>query len=112
MTDISQEIRERMRRIKLLILDCDGVLTDGRMVQLTSKSAILVNGMPSTPEQLRPGMSVMISAVNPVVYRNGRYVLFNQGFSDVPSGSPETWDSKFEGYEADTADAAMQNQSP
>jgi hypothetical protein len=88
------------------------VLRDGRMVQLTSKSAILVNGMPSTPEQLRPGMSVMISAVNPVVYRDGRYVLFNQGFSDVGSGSPETWDSKFEGYEADTADAAMQIQSP
>jgi hypothetical protein len=86
------------------------VLTDGRMVQLSSKSAILVNGMPSTPAQLRPGMPVVISAVNPVVYRNGRYALLNEGFYDAGTGSPATWDSRYEGYEADTDNAAMQPQ--
>ena len=86
------------------------VLTDGRVVQLTSKSAILVNGMPSTPAQLRPGMPVSISAANPVVYRNGRYVLLNEGFFDAGNGSASTWDSKYEGYEADTDNAAMQPQ--
>jgi len=79
-------------------------------VQLTSKSAILVNGMPSTPAQLRPGMPVSISAANPVVYRNGRYVLLNEGFFDAGNGSASTWDSKYEGYEADTDNAAMQPQ--
>ncbi len=86
------------------------VLTDGRMVQLTSKSAILVNGMPSTPAQLRPGMPVTISAINPVVYRDGRYVLLNEGFFDPGNGSASTWDSRYEGYEADTDNAAMQPQ--
>ena len=86
------------------------VLTDGRMVQLTSKSAILVNGMPSTPAQLRPGMPVTISAINPVVYRDGRYVLFNEGFFDSGNGSAMTWDSEYSGYEADVDNAAMQPQ--
>jgi hypothetical protein len=87
------------------------VLTDGRMVQLTSKSAILVSGMPTTPEQLRPGMAVTVSAVNPVVYRNGRYALLNEGFFDSGNGSAMTWDSKYSGYEADSGNAAMQPQS-
>lgn len=88
------------------------VLTDGRMVQLSSKTAILVNGYPTTPAQLRPGMPVVLSAINPVVYRNGRYVLLNQGFFDPGNGSASTWDGKFAGYEADTDNAAMQTQSP
>jgi hypothetical protein len=86
------------------------VLTDGRMVQLSSKSAILVNGMPSTPAQLRPGMPVTISGVNPVVYRDGRYVLYNEGFFDPGNGSAYTWDGKYAGYEAETDNAAMQPQ--
>jgi hypothetical protein len=86
------------------------VLTDGRLVQLTSKSAILVGGMPTRPEQLRPGMAVTVSAVNPVVYRDGRYVLLNEGFFDSGNGSAMTWDSKYSGYEADTDNAAMQPQ--
>jgi 3-deoxy-D-manno-octulosonate 8-phosphate phosphatase (KDO 8-P phosphatase) len=32
--DRDREILERARRIKLLILDCDGVLTDGRIIML------------------------------------------------------------------------------
>ena len=34
MIESSQEIIDRARRIKLLILDCDGVLTDGRIIML------------------------------------------------------------------------------
>ncbi|MEK6408453.1 MAG: HAD-IIIA family hydrolase [Acidobacteriota bacterium] len=34
MIDAGQNILERARRIKLLILDCDGVLTDGRIIML------------------------------------------------------------------------------
>jgi hypothetical protein len=86
------------------------VLTDGRLVQLTSKSAILVGGMPTRPEQLRPGMAVTVSAINPVVYRDGRYVLLNEGFYDAGNGSATTWDGKYSGYEADMDNAAMQPQ--
>jgi 3-deoxy-D-manno-octulosonate 8-phosphate phosphatase (KDO 8-P phosphatase) len=32
--DATQEIIDRARKIKLLILDCDGVLTDGRIIML------------------------------------------------------------------------------
>ncbi len=34
MIDADQDIIDRARRIKLLILDCDGVLTDGRIIML------------------------------------------------------------------------------
>ena len=34
MIDADQEIINRARKIKLLILDCDGVLTDGRIIML------------------------------------------------------------------------------
>ena len=34
MIDAAPDIVERARRIKLLILDCDGVLTDGRIIML------------------------------------------------------------------------------
>lgn len=87
------------------------VLTDGRMVQLTSKTAILVNGYPTTPAALYPGLPVVLSAINPVVSRDGRSVLLNTGFFDSGTGSAMTWDSKYAGYEADTDNAAMQVQS-
>jgi len=86
-------------------------LTDGRMVQLTSKSAILVSGHPTIPDQLAPGMPVMISAINPVVSRDGRSVVLNQGFFDPSHGGSLTWDAKFAGYEGDTANASMQPQA-
>jgi hypothetical protein len=86
-------------------------LTDGRMVQISSKTAILVNGFPTAPAQLRPGMPVMLSAVNPVVSRDGRSVVLNEGFFDPGNGSPLTWDSKFAGYEGQSANAAMQPQA-
>lgn len=34
MTDHADDITDRARRIRLLILDCDGVLTDGRIIML------------------------------------------------------------------------------
>ena len=34
MIDADQEITDRARKIKLLVLDCDGVLTDGRIIML------------------------------------------------------------------------------
>jgi 3-deoxy-D-manno-octulosonate 8-phosphate phosphatase (KDO 8-P phosphatase) len=32
---LSEELRDRLLKIKLLILDCDGVLTDGRIIPLS-----------------------------------------------------------------------------
>jgi hypothetical protein len=86
-------------------------LTDGRMVQITSKTAILVNGHPTTPDALYSGTPVMLSAINPVVSRNGRVVVLNEGFFDPGSGSAMTWDATYSGYEADTDNAGMQVQS-
>ncbi|HSB09550.1 MAG TPA: HAD-IIIA family hydrolase [Blastocatellia bacterium] len=34
MTDADQTVTERARKVRLLILDCDGVLTDGRIIML------------------------------------------------------------------------------
>ncbi|HKP11369.1 MAG TPA: HAD hydrolase family protein, partial [Blastocatellia bacterium] len=34
MTEPTEDIFERARRVRLLILDCDGVLTDGRIIML------------------------------------------------------------------------------
>jgi hypothetical protein len=84
-------------------------LTDGRMVQLSSKSVILVNGHPTPAEQVHPGTTVLVSAVNPVVSRDGRIVILNEGFYDM--GSSLDWDAKYSGYEADTGNAGMQPQS-
>lgn len=87
------------------------VLSDGRMVQIGPKTIIMVNGHPVELAALRPGQGVVISAANPVVYRNGRYVLLNSGFRDPDTNSTLTWDSKWEGYEAELAHAGMQIQS-
>jgi hypothetical protein len=86
-------------------------LTDGRMVQVTSKTAVLVNGYPTSPDALYPGTPVMLSAINPVVSRDGRTAVLNVGFFDPGNGSAMTWDSKYAGYEADTDNAAMQPQA-
>ena len=34
MIDATQEVIDRARKVKLLVLDCDGVLTDGRIIML------------------------------------------------------------------------------
>ena len=53
----------------------------------------------------------MLSAINPVIYRDGRSVLLNEGFFDHGNGSAMTWDAKYAGYEADVDNAAMAIQS-
>jgi hypothetical protein len=86
------------------------VFTDGRMLRMTPKSVILWNGQPVAYGELRPGMTVDIRDSNPVVYRDGRYVLFNTGYRDPETGSSLTWDSTYAGYEADIDHAGMQVQ--
>lgn len=49
----------------------------------------------------------MLTAINPVVYRSGRYALMNEGFRD-DSGSVLAPDADFAGYEADVDDPGMQ----
>lgn len=86
------------------------VLSDGRMVQLTPSSVVTVNGQPVAVSTIYPGEYVAVSGVNPVVYRDGRYVVLNTGFRDAGNGGVMTWDSKYAGYEAETNNAAMQVQ--
>lgn len=87
------------------------VFTDGRAFQTGPGAVILVDNRPVTLTEIRPGMLVAVSAANPVVYRNGRYALLNQGFFDANSGSSLSADAVYAGYEADTSNAAMQVQS-
>jgi hypothetical protein len=86
--------------------------TDGRLVQTTPKSVILVNGRPLPFNALQPGRSVVVKDFNPVVSRDGRYVLLNTGYRDPDTGSALTWDSEYAGYEADAAHGGMQVQAP
>ncbi len=86
------------------------VLSDGRMVQLTPSSVVMVNGQPVAVSAVYPGEYVTVAAVNPVVYRDGRYVVLNQGYRDAGNGSSMTWDSRYAGYDAETNNAAMQVQ--
>jgi hypothetical protein len=83
------------------------VLSDGRMVQTGPSTVILVDQRPMNLADLRPGTPVTISAANPVVYRNGRYALLNEGFRDAGSGSALSWDSNYAGYDAETDNAGM-----
>jgi hypothetical protein len=76
-------------------------------VQTGPSTVILVDQRPMHIADLRPGTRVTISAANPVVYRNGRYVLLNQGFRDAASGSGLAWDSNYAGYDAQTDNAGM-----
>ena len=87
------------------------VLSDGRMVQIGPKTIILADGRPIHLAALKPGAKVIISAVNPVVYRNGRYALLNSGFRDSGTGSSLTWDSQWAGYEVEIEHGGMQIQS-
>lgn len=87
------------------------VFTDGRMVQTTPKSVILVNDRPLPFYALRPGLTIDVKDFNPVVYRDGRSAVLNTGYRDPGNGSSLTSDSKYTGYEADEAHAGMQIQS-
>lgn len=87
------------------------VLSDGSAYQVGSKTAILVDSFPVSVDAVRPGMTVMLSPINPVVSRDGRSVTLNQGFDDF-GGSALPWDSVYEGYEATTHNAGMQIPAP
>jgi len=85
------------------------VLEDGRVVQTGPKTVALIDGRPMAVTELRPGMRVALTAINPVVYRSGRYALMNDGFRD-DSGSVLAPDADFAGYEAAIDHAGMQVQ--
>jgi hypothetical protein len=77
------------------------MLQDGTSVVMAEPAPVV-----SEPAAL-PRSTVV--AINPVVYRSGRYALLNEGFRD-DSGSTLAPDADFAGYEADTDDAGMQVQ--
>jgi hypothetical protein len=85
------------------------VFEDGRIVQTGPKTIAIVDGRPVELVTIVPGTRVVLTAINPVVYRNGRYALMNEGFRD-DSGSVLAPDADFAGYEADVDDAGMQVQ--
>jgi preprotein translocase subunit YajC len=51
------------------------VLDDGRMYRATSSTVFLVENRPATLGTLRPGERVVIQGGEPVIYRDGRYVV-------------------------------------
>ena len=67
--------------------------------------------MPTAKRSSANEIQLNDSAVNPVVSRDGRSVILNEGFFDPGNGGSITWDAKFSGYEGDTANAAMQPQA-
>jgi len=86
------------------------MLSDGRAVYVGPSTVVLVNERVVPVETVRPGTAVTVTAVNPIVYRDGRYALMNEGFVD-DNGSLLAADAKYAGYEAATSDAAMQIQA-
>lgn len=87
------------------------VLTDGRVVVVGPTSVIQANGRPSKLASLLPGEQVVITETNPVVSRDGRSAVLNQGYVDADTGAALTSDSKYAGYEADISHAGMQIQT-
>jgi hypothetical protein len=87
------------------------VLDDGRSVQTRADTAALVDRRPVEVFDLRPGMDVVLTAIDPVVDRSGRYVLLNEGFGD-DNGFPLALEADFEGYEADIGHGGTQVQAP
>lgn len=90
-----------------------GVVTlgDGRLVMLGPKSVVMAEDHPVNVGLLHPGMAVTITEVSPVVYRDGRYAVLNEGVRDADTGSALASDAKYYGLDADTANAAMQVQA-
>ncbi len=87
------------------------VFDDGRTVLLGPQNVIMANGRPVGLAAVQPRMSVTVTAGNPVVYKNGRYALLNEGYRDADTGSTLAWDSKYEGYEAILPNAGMDIQA-
>lgn len=86
------------------------VLSNGRVVQVGPSTVVMVDGHPVVLTSIGPGTRVTLSRVKPIVYRDGRIALMNEGFRD-DNGSRLAADAKYAGYEADRADAALQVQA-
>lgn len=88
------------------------VFRGGRAFLLGPASVVLRAGRPVQSGSVLPGMTVTLSALNPVVSGDGRAVLLNEGFMDGDTGSALSWDATYEGYEAIIDNAGMQIQAP
>ena len=51
------------------------MLDDGRMFRVTPSTVFMVGNRPAAFTTLRPGDRVLIQSADPVVYRDGRYVV-------------------------------------
>lgn len=85
-------------------------LSDGRAYLTSPKTAIIYRNEPIDIAALQPGMTVTMGP-DPVVYRDGRVVVLNEGWEDSDNLSAMTWDSRYAGYEALSDNAAMQVQA-
>ncbi len=85
-------------------------LSDGRAYLTSPKTAIISRNEPTDIAALRPGMTVTMGP-DPVVYRDGRVVVLNEGWEDSDNLSAMTWDSRYAGYEGLSDNAAMQVQA-
>ena len=54
------------------------VLDNGQMYQATSETVVLVNTQPTAMTAVAPGTPVVLHSAQPVVLRDGRYVLLTQ----------------------------------
>ena len=62
------------------------VLDSGQMYQATPQTVFLVNNQPATFATLAPGTPVVVQYGQPVVWREGRYVVMNQPAGAVVQG--------------------------
>lgn len=51
------------------------MLDDGRMYRVTPSTVFMIDNRPAAFTTLRPGDRVLIQSADPVVYRDGRYVV-------------------------------------
>ena len=66
------------------------MLEDGRMYRVTQSTVFMVDNRPTGFTTLRPGDRVVIQSAEPVVYREGRYVVAAPGavITQVPPPPP------------------------
>ena len=60
------------------------ILDNGQMYQATPQTVFLVNNQPATFATLAPGTPIAIQYAQPVMYRDGRYVVMTQ---PAPAGT-------------------------
>ncbi len=64
------------------------MLDDGRMYRVTPSTVLLVDNRPAALATLRPGERVIIQAGEPVLYREGRYVVVQAAPSTTVTTMP------------------------